>query len=706
MKEKTKQKHEDSLKEKEGAIKITSYSATLKLGLNKVFKFIKYVFILIFFFGIACFLIAFFGTLGLYLKYQNDFQGKEPQNNSSQLIMYDKNGQEIFREYGAAEPVRVELKNIPKVVRNATLAAEDVSFYNHGPISFKSLGRAIYLNWESSNGNIFDKISGLTTEGSYTQGGSTITQQLVKNIYLTSEKSFERKMKEAVFSYKLEEKYSKDKILEIYLNEIYYGEQALGISNASKIYFNKDVKDLDLAEASMLAGLPQAPSYYNPLGDNYGKAKIRQEYVLQQMYAAKMITFEEAKAAANEELTFYGKIDTVNKYPFYSQYVISELNQKLGSENVKNSGYKIYTTLDPVIQASAEARVSENLIKLAYRGASNAAVVVANPKDNTILGMVGGADWNSSNVNVATSLRQPGSSFKPIVYAAGLENGYTAATILIDKSVNFGGTPAYKPQNYSGGYSGYLTARNALARSLNIPAVEMGKLAGVDKILATAKTLGITSLDKSVDEYGLSIALGSGEVKLVDMVAAYSTFADAGKRGPQTTVTKILDNSGVEIPLPKPNKKEVFSPQTSYIISSMLSDNNARSVTFGSNSPLRTEKTTAVKTGTTDNYSDSWTMGYSPDIVVGVWMGNNDHTPMKNVSGIEGAAYIWHDIITDALSTKPDTAFPKPSGLTEAWINPSTGGTVNSKYSPNILEYFKDGTVPGSKIDLTYLKQF
>lgn len=625
----------------------------------------------------TCLLILVFWILGMYFQYSRQFEAVKPQSNSTQLVMYDSAGNEIFRGFGAAEPDRVELAKVPEVVKSATLAAEDVDFYKHGPIDMKGIGRAIYLNWQNSKKTGLAKIEGLFSEDSYSQGGSTITQQLIKNIYLTDEKSFDRKIKEAVFAYKLEAKYSKDKILEMYLNEIYYGEQSLGIKNAARIYFNKDISELTLSEASMLAGLPQAPTKYSPINGDETAAKKRQEYVLQQMYLAGNIDLATAKEAANASLDYYSKDLSTNKYPYFTQFVKDELTAKLGAENVENKGLHVYTSLDAAKQQVAETRMAENLKKLAYRGASNAAVVIGDVANNTILAMVGGSDWNTSKVNVSTSLRQPGSSFKPIVYATALDNGFTAATILNDKYTNYGGTPPYIPRNYSGGFSGYVTLRNALARSLNTTAVAVGKAVGIGKVIDMAHTLGITSLNDKPENYGLPLALGSGEVKLVDMVEAFSTFADSGKRMPQTAILKIIGSDGEEIAQPKRNKSQVLNAQTAYIISSILSDNKARSATFGTYSPLKTDKTTAVKTGTTDNYADSWTVGYSPDYVVGVWMGNNDHTPMKQVSGIEGAAYVWHDIMTDLLKNVPNKAFVKPAGL------------VEKPNGYNSVEYFK-----------------
>jgi 1A family penicillin-binding protein len=656
---------------------------------------------------IAGIFTIFFIGFGIYVSYSREFSKIKPQSNSTQLVMYDREGNEFFRGYGAAEPQRIPLADIPDVVKKSTLAAEDADFYKHGPVDFRSIARSVYDNWQASDKQGLSKVADLFKEDSYVKGGgSTITQQLVKNIYLTSEKSWQRKLKEIIYAFNLERRYTKDQILEMYLNEIYYGHQSIGIQNSAHTYFDKDVKELTLSEASMLAGLPQAPSYYDPMGDNYDQSKKRQEYVLQKMLLSGDIDLETAKEAANAPLDFYGKSTTLNKYPFYAEYVKEELIKKLGLDNIDNTGYKVYTTLDSRKQEAAEKNMKSSMARLSNRGASNSASVIQDPKTGEILAMVGGVDWEKSKVNVATSERQPGSSFKPIVYATAFENGYTAATILNDKLVNFGGIPPYMPRNYNGSFSGYLTVRNALARSLNVPAVEMGKLVGIDKVIDMAHELGITSINNKPEDYGLSLSLGTGEVKLVDMVSAYSTFANGGKRIPQTVLIRVVDDKNNEIQLPKRKEKSVISEETAFILSSILSDNNARSATFGSNSPLKTDKITAVKTGTTDNYADSWTVGYSPDLVVGVWMGNNDRTPMKRVSGVEGAAYIWHDIITECLKDAPNNSFTPPANIVESWINPRTGALATRPSRPNVLEYFKAGTVPTDKANLLYLKQF
>jgi 1A family penicillin-binding protein len=686
---------------------VDKHKSLRKKRLRKyVFKPLKIFSGVIFIFILTDVLTVIFTGLGFYVKYSHEFEKIKPQSNSTQLVLYDREQNEIFRGFGAAEPQRIHLAEIPEVVKKSTLAAEDLNFYKHGPLNFKSIARAVYFNWQKSKKPGWHKLEDLLSANTYTQGGSTITQQLVKNIYLTPERSFDRKVREIVYSYKLESKYNKDQILEMYLNEIYYGEQALGVQNAAKIYFNKDVQDLTLAEASMLAGLPAAPTRYSPLGDDLEASKKRQEYVLQQMLLAGYVSLEEAKEAANADLDLYGQKETYDKYPYFSQYVKEELQKQLGPNAIENKGLRVYTTMDSQKQEIAERQAREGLKKLAYRGATNTAVVVADPKKNEILAMVGGINWDKSKVNVATSERQPGSSFKPIVYVTALENGYTAATILNDKYVNFGGNPPYAPRNYNGGFSGYVTVRNALARSLNVPAVEMGKLVGIEKIVDMAHALGITTINRDPQSYGLALSLGVAEVKLIDMVGAFSAFADKGKRSPQTVITKILDDKGEEIEPSKRKEQKVVSEESAYIISSILSDNNARSAVFGSVSPLKTEKVTAVKTGTTDNYADSWTVGYSPELIVGVWMGNNDRAPMRRVSGIEGAAYIWHDIITEYLKDKPNKSFDEPENIQEAWINSYTGSLAKYTGRPNILEYFKSGTVPQGKVDLSYLKQF
>ncbi|RJO61480.1 PBP1A family penicillin-binding protein [candidate division WS5 bacterium] len=661
--------------------------------------------VLAIFFAIL-FLTGSFFIIGMYFKYSNEFKDAKPRSGGTQAIFYDKNGDIIYEGFGTSEPDYVPLSEIPDVIKKATLAAEDKEFYNHGPINVKGILRATLKNWQASEGTGLGKISGLFHEDEYSQGGSSITQQLVKNRYLESEKSFERKLKELVYSYELEKKMSKDQILEQYLNYIYYGEQALGIKNAARVYFDKDLKDLSLAEASLLAGLPAAPSKYSIISGDYDASKKRQEYVLQQMIAMKMITEEEGRTAANKKLELSGKHQGIMKYPYFVQYVKQELIDMYGFEYVETGGLKVYTTLDPATQDLAEAKAKEYVDKFKYARVSNASVVVLDNKTNNVLAMVGGVDWEDSKVNVALSARQPGSSFKPIVYATGFEQGYTPLTKLLDSRINFGGTPPYIPRNYNGGYMGNVSARTALANSLNIPTVEMGQLAGIDNVINTAKKMGITTLGESSD-YGLSLSLGSGEVRLLDLALAYSAFADGGKRTTASGIVKVLNNTNENIYKVERQKKEVLDPRIAYQITSILSDTKARQRVFGYGNKLEIKgHTVAAKTGTTDNYTDSWTMGYSPNMTVGVWMGNNDRSKMGQISGIEGAAYVWHDVMEGLIKDKPDIAFEKPRNMSEVWVNQYTFAKAPRDGSPYSLEYFLPGTEPKTKPDFSYLDVF
>ena len=654
------------------------------------------------------FLTGSFFLIGIYFKYANDFKGAKPKSGGTQAVFYDKNGNVIYQGFGTSDPDYVSLSQVPEVVKKATLAAEDKDFYQHGPIDVKGIARAAVRNWQASGNSGLAKVSSLFNENEYSQGGSSITQQLVKNRYLAGEKSFERKLKELVYSYELEKKMSKDQILEQYLNNIYYGEQALGIKNAAKIYFGKDLKDLNLAEASYLAGLPAAPSRYSLISGNWDIGKKRHEYVLQQMIIEKYITEDQGKQAVNQALNFdNGERKSVMKYPYFVQYVKQQLVDLYGSDLVETGGLKVYTTLDPAKEDLAEAKAKEYVDKFKYAKVGNASVVILDNKTDDILAMVGGVNWEESKVNVANSQRQPGSSFKPIVYATGFNEGYSPLTKLLDQSINFGGIPPYTPRNYNGGYMGNVSARTALANSLNIPTVEMTQLAGVDKVIGTAKAMGITTINKDPSNYGLSIGLGSAEVKLVDLTGAYATLANGGKRTVPSGITKVLDNKNEEIYKVQRQPQQVLDPKVAYMVTSILSDTKARQKVFGYGNKLELKgHTVAAKTGTTENYTDSWTMGYNPDYTVGVWLGNNDRSRMGQISGIEGAAYVWHDIFDGILAGQPDIAFEKPKDISEVWVNPSTFAKAPRDGSPYVIDYFLPGKEPTLKPDFAYLNVF
>lgn len=641
-------------------------------------------------------LVGIFVGYGMYASYAKSFDSAKKRSNSTQVIFYDTTGEKIYESFGAKSPENINLADAPEILKSATLAAEDAEFYRHGAIDPKGLARAAYVNIRQSEKSGLGKITDLFSEDYYSQGGSSITQQLVKNIYLTNEKSFERKIKEVVYAIQLERRYSKDKILEEYLNNVYYGEQALGIKNAAKVYFDKDINELTLSEVSMLAGLPVAPTRLSPVSGDYEQAKKRQEYVLSKMVQNGKINLEQAKEAANEPLYFTNKdSQLVLKYPYFVDFVKNELEEKIGEDAFDRGGFEVYTTLVPANQDIVEKTASEYITKkFTSRKVSNAAAVVLDNKNQTISAMIGGVNWEKSKVNVAMALRQPGSSFKPIVYMAGLLNNFTAATVFADKYTNYGGTPPYVPRNYDGSYHGNVIMRIALSNSLNIPAVEMTKKVGVDKVIETAKKLGISSLSEE-NNYGLTVGLGSAEVKLFELARAYSVFANGGKLATFTGIEKIVDSNGDEIYARKKSTKQAIDERLAYIMTSILSDNKARSMIFGSSSPLYLkDRVVAAKTGTTDNYADSWTVGFTPQYTVGVWMGNNDRTVMARVSGVEGAAYIWNDIMKLLHKDLPAETFTKPNDLTEIYINPKTGAKSSSSAPPNILEYFIPGTEP------------
>lgn len=645
--------------------------------------------------------------LGTYVYYAGSFKNLSPRDNSTKNIFYDKKGNVIYESFGAAPAKNITLKEAPPQVIEATLASEDAEFYHHGAIDPLGLMRAAYLNVKNSSKTGLSKISDLFNEDEYTQGGSTITQQLVKNLYLTNERSFDRKIKEVIYSFEMEKKYSKDEILTMYMNNINFGEQSIGIVNAAKIYYGKNLSKLSLAEISMIVGLPAAPSHLSPISGDFEAAKERQKYVLSQMYHQGYITYEEAQQASEETLYFSNaKRESVLKYPYFVDYVRSEIREKLGDEAYDAGGLRVYTTLNPKIQQSVEREAKKHINTIKYRNVTNAAVVVIDNKSGEVSAMVGGLDYSNSKVNVATAKRQPGSSFKPIVYTTGLLNSYTAASKLWDGRVNFGGNPPYIPRNYDGGYRGYVTVRTALSNSLNVPAVEMTKLVGTDKVIDTAHKLGIASLDKD-REYGLTIGLGSGEVKLIELAQAYSTLANLGQKPNLTVIDRVVDATGSDLYIQPESKDKVIDEKVAYIMTNILSDNYSRRLVFGTNSDLQLgNRPVAAKTGTTDSFADNWTMGYTPQYTVGVWVGNNDRSVMKYLPGLQGAAPIWNAVMKDIHKSLKIEKFSIPKGLSKMWISPYTGLPANYQGKPNIEEYFVPGTEPNKNERFEYLKQF
>lgn len=600
--------------------------------------------------------------------------------------LYDRNGQILYNVYTDQNRTIASLNEMPNHLKNATIAVEDKDFYRHKGFDIYGIIRAFRKT-------VFERDI---------QGGSTITQQLVKSAFLTPERTISRKLKELYLSFRVETAFSKDKILEMYLNQVPYGGTAWGASAAAEQYFGKRVKDLTLSESALLAGLPVAPSYYSPFGQNPQRSIERQKHVLKRMLEEKYINQEEYEKALTEEVKFRtGNVDI--KAPHFVMYVREYLAQRYGESVASRGGLKVTTSLDLGVQETAEKVVRKNIEELKALRVSNGAALITKPKSGEILAMVGSKDFFDQeidgNVNVTIADRQPGSSIKPLNYALALYRGLiTPATVIMDTPTTFGaaGTTPYRPVNYDGAFHGAVQVRYALGNSFNIPAVKVLALNGVSEFIKFAKEMGInTFVDES--RYGLSLTLGGGEVKMTDMATAYGVFANEGVRQDLVPVLKVEDSKGRILEELKPRAgKRVLSKEVAFQISSILSDNSARTQAFGSNNLLNISgKTVAVKTGTTDDKRDNWTIGYNPTYLVAVWVGNNDNTPMNPAlaSGITGAAPIWNGIIKEILKDKVNETFKVPSGIRPMEICAATGGLKNEKCG-NRFEYFVAGTEP------------
>lgn len=592
--------------------------------------------------------------------------------------IYDRNGVLLYDlvDEGTGRREEVTLEKISPLVISATVAAEDSSFFSNQGVDPLAIVRAVRIN--------------LSGDGS--SGASTITQQLVRQVVLTKDdvngSPITRKIKEAVLAVQMSQTYSKHDIMELFLNQNYYGHRAYGISAAALVYFGKSADQLSLAEAALLAGLPQAPTEYDPY-INPDLAAKRQAYVLDQMAKLGMIGRDEAEQAkaqnGNQKITLKPyKVDI--KAPHFVYYVKQYLEKKYGPQ-VSEAGLKIYTTLDLNVQTAAEQVARDRVADLQQQQATNAAIVIMKPNTGEILGMVGSVDYNNKaidgQVNVAIAERQPGSSFKPITYVTAFKNGWTPGTVLLDTLTSFPnpGQKPYIPRNYDKKDHGWVSVREALNNSFNIPAVKALQFAGIQNTIDTAHAMGITGLNRGVNWYGLSLTLGGGEVTLLDMTTAYSTFANNGTEVDANPLLKIEDAQGrtiYRLDPANPGGKPALDPRLSYMITNILSDNNARARMFGLNSPLKTTFPSAAKTGTTDNNRDSWTLGYTPNLTVGVWVGNSNNAEMNSVTGAIGAAVIWNKVIEKFYATpefvsilgdangKVQREFVQPPGLIKA----------------------------------------
>jgi 1A family penicillin-binding protein len=568
-------------------------------------------------------------------------------------ILYDRTGEHILYEFHGEEDRKIiSHEKIPDIVRRATIAAEDDSFYSHHGVDFFSILRALKTNLASH---------------AIQQGGSTITQQLARNAFLTREKTYRRKILETVLAIKIENKYTKEEILDAYLNEVPYGSNAYGIEAAAQTFFQKSALDLSLDEAALLAALPKATAFYSPYGENKAELASQQKNILNRMAELSLVNPEESANAK--------KIDTLAKIapatekieaPHFVFYVREELEKKFGQKVLYEGGLKIFTTLDFEKQKMAERIVKEQTAyNLNRYGASNAALVALNPQNGQVLAMVGSRDYFDASidgeVNVATRPRQPGSSFKPFAYAKAFEMGYQPETLILDAQTNFGpdgsGTP-YIPHNYDGKFHGIVTMRQALSMSLNIPAVKTLQTVGIDETIELAHRLGITTLNDR-GRYGLSLVIGGGEVKLLDETAGFSVFANDGKRNPVDPILKIVDAKGKILHANVAQNLPALEPDVARKINSILSDNAARTPVFGPNNKLHIPgMIVAAKTGTTQEFRDAWTVGYTPSLAVGVWSGNNDNRPMR--AGADGsyvAAPIWNKFMVEATAGRVNENF-------------------------------------------------
>ncbi len=611
--------------------------------------------------------------------------------------IYDRNGELLYEAFGDEKRTLIKPEEIPDIAKKATIAAEDKDFYRHHGISLSSIFRALYANF---------------IKRTVSQGGSTITQQYVKNAIpeVGKKRNLTRKIKEAIITLELEQIYSKDQILGMYLNQIPYGNTAYGLESATKTYFGKSVKDgLSIDEAAFLAAIPQRPTYYNPWGSHTKELIDRRNWVLDRMLALGSISEEEAKAAKETDtLAKLGKRRENIIAPHFVMYIREILAEKYGEEQVVEGGLKVTTSLDLKVQKMAEEAISEQFPKVSQNsGAKNSSLVAIDPKTGQVLAMVGSVDFfdtkNDGNVNVSISLRQPGSSFKPLVYATAFKDKYNPAFVLFDLKTDFGG--GYSPDNYDGIARGPVTMRQALSNSLNISAVKTISLVGVDNAIKTAKDMGITSLNRGADFYGPPLVLGSGEVRLLDLVGAYSVFANQGVKAPVASILKVVNQKGDVLEEYKDdNKKEVLDKAIAFQISDILSDNEARAQVFGTRSKLFIPgHTVAAKTGTTSDYRDAWTIGYTPQIAAGVWVGNNNNSPLaRGSAGAMAAAPIWNSFMTKYLSSLPDAPFVVPDNVEKLTVDKFSNKLPSKSSPPNerITDWFAPWQKPKDYDDI------
>ena len=640
------------------------------------------------FIGLVGGLVAMVGVLG-YVARDLPSPDRVVRREGFSTKIYDRSGKLLYDVFADQRRTPVDLVEVPEVLRQATIAIEDKNFYKHQGFDPLGMARAVVRTV------VYRRL----------EGGSTLTQQLVKNTLLTSRRTLSRKVKEFILTLQVENKYSKDQILQMYLNEAPYGGTAWGVEAASEMYFGKKVSQVTLSEAVILAGLPQSPSIYSPLE---GKLYVgRALEVLRRMREDGYITAEVEKEVREEvERVTIASQSGVLKAPHFVFYVKQRLIERYGERVVEAGGLKVTTTLDLDLQEKVQKAVTDEIAKVKYLRITNGAAVVEDVNTGQILAMVGSRGWDDPDYdgkyNVAVARRQPGSAIKPVTYLTGLRRGYTAATFLMDTKTSFpgGDKPEYVPENYDGKYHGPMLVREALGNSINVPAVKMLSQVGIKEMMQTAFDLGLTTLEPTAEllrRVGLSVTLGGGEVRLLDLVTAYSAFGNGGAKVEPVAILKVTDSDGkvLEEWRDEPVRK-VISEGEAFIISSILSDPVARILTFGARSSINIEgRSIAVKTGTTNDKRDNWTVGWTNrGIVAGVWVGNNDNSSMKEVaSGVTGAAPIWRKVILAAIGTSADRPFEKPAGVVEMEVDTVSGYPAHDGFASK-REYFISGTEP------------
>lgn len=615
-----------------------------------------------------------------YFYYANDIADQERlmNRNNTGIVLTDKNGASFYSIGRAEHRSLVPLDKISKDMKNALIASEDKDFYKHSGFNPLSIARALLTNVSGGSINAY--------------GGSTLTQQLAKNTLLSANKTFLRKYQELAVAVAIERQYTKDQILDMYLNSVYYGENAFGIEEAAKAYFNKSPADLNLAESAMLVGVLPAPSAYSPISGNIDYAKQRQKTVLTRMKDNGYISNDAMNQALTQEISYNNSGNNTPQAPHFVDMIIKELSDKYGYEQVMRSGYQIQTTLDLSVQTSLENNARANLAHIEANGGSNVGGVAIDPKSGEIRALLGSIDYNNNDwgkVNIVQSARQPGSSFKPIYYAAALSSGkITPATVYRDERTDFGG---YTPNNALRTFNGDVTVRKALNWSLNIPAIKIMQDFGIDNTIQAANNMGINTITK--DNANLSLALGSGEATPMAMTNAYAAFANNGKQFTTTTIKTIKDKYNKQIFIAQNVSKQTITQGGAYLISNILSDNSARAGMFGSSLNVPGH-TVAVKTGTTDNSRDAWTIGYTPSLALGVWVGNNDNSSMLS-GGSDMAGPIWRKTMQDILANQADEKFVVPSSIVErATCYSNYGIATNNITDGTFNEYYLSSALP------------